>query len=232
MALERILVGDDRLEFARSNFPSIPNAEVEFVDNPRRVIEKAQAGEYSMVVTDLEYTQGGREGFQVLEALRENKARKILWTGAADNPEVQEKVRELGAELLSKEQIGSLVGQVVNQAPLKRDGKVLIYASNPGSSLYNSIEKVTGLIFEKDQVKVSSNLRQELETYQYGLVIDTSTMLARLQGGKPSLNGVVAHDMKYLKLREVPRVVCLPNPFTALADMAEIGKRYFASIKS
>ena len=221
MALEKILVGDNDLEFARANFPFISNAEVQFVDNPQELIRRATTGSYSTIVTDLNYSEAGQEGFNVLEALREVSARKVLWTGNAYDPGIRERGLSLGAEVLDKDEIGALVGQVVNKAPLKEGGKVLVYVleGQVGKALKQTVE----IFFRpgEDRVVFSSDLRRELETGQYGLVIDTSSM----QGDK-RVHGRVAHDMKYIKLAEVPRVVTLRDVNSSVCDIARIAGSY------
>lgn len=223
MILEKILVGDDNINFARSNFPFIPNAEVEFVDNPQELLRRATTGAYSTIVTDLNYSEGGQEGFSVLEALRGSSARKVLWTGNANDAGVREKAQSFGAEVLDKDEIGTLVGQVVSKAPLKESGKVLVYVLEGmvGKALKQTVE----LFFRpgEDRVVFSSDLRRELETGQYGLVIDTSTA----QGDKRA-HGRVAHDMKYMKLAEVPRVVPVHDVTRIVCDIARIAGSYLA----
>lgn len=221
MTLEKILVGDDQIDFARKNFPFIPNVEVEFVANSDELIRKAQSGEYSTIVTDLNYTEHGEEGYRVLEALKDVSSRKVLWTGNAYDEGVRDKGQSLGAEVLDKDEIGALVGQVVNKAPLKQDGKVLVYVSGNGP-IVKALEKTTGLFFDREEVVVSSNLKGELATGQYGLVIDTSIMMP----GEKRAHGTVAHDMKYIKLNEVPRVVTVHNVTTVVADIAKIAGAY------
>jgi hypothetical protein len=219
MALERILVGDDQVDFARENFPYIPDAEVEFVSDPGVLVEKARTGNYAMVVTDLNYTEGGEEGFTVLEALQGVTTRKVLWTGNAYDKGVKERGEALGAEVLDKSEIGSLVGQTVNKAPLKQEGKVLVYV-NAGQPVTAAMKQVMGVLMGENVV-VSSDLKGELATGQYGLVVDTSTML-----GNKSAHGAVAHDMKYVTLVEVPRVVCVRDVSRVVPDVVKAAGAY------
>lgn len=223
MTLEKILVGDNDLNFARSNFPFIPNAEVEFIADPKELIRKATSGSYSTIVTDLNYSEGGQEGFKVLEALRGVSARKILWTGNAYDAGVRERAQSFGAEVLDKDEIGALVGQVVSKAPLKESGKVLVYV--PEGMVGKVLKQIVEIFFKpgEDRVVFSSDLRIELETGQYGLVIDTSTA----QGDKRA-HGRVAHDMKYMKLAEVPRVVPVHDLTRVVCDIARIAGGYLA----
>lgn len=221
MALEKILVGDDQIEFAREKFPSIPNVEVEFVNNPDDLIQRAKTSDYSIIVTDLNYTENGQEGYKVLGALKDINTRKILWTGNAYDKGVKEKAQSLGAEVLDKDEIGTLVGQAINKAPLKQDGKILVYVAH-SDPIRKALEMVLSQFFTPDQLSVSSDLKNELLTDQYGLVIDTSTMLQ----WEKRVSGVVAHDMKYIKLNEVPRVVTVHDVTEVLADILKIGGAY------
>jgi hypothetical protein len=229
MALEKILVGDDHIDFAKAAFPYIPDASVEFVSSPEEIIRKAKTGMYTTIVTDLEYTENGREGYAVLEQIKDLPARKILWTGRGNEKDVQDKGRALGAEVLDKDEIGTLVGQVVNKAKLKQDGLVMIYVPSGQKPIYYALEKVMETLLP--EVVVSSDLRGELQTGKYGLVIDTSTMMSYLQDRKVRMNGSVAHDMKYLQLREVPRVVCVNDVTTIVADIIKIALDYMIMAK-
>lgn len=210
MTIDKILVGDDEIEFAKNNFPYIPNIDVEFVSTPEEIIRKALNNEYTLIVTDLNYTENGLEGYRVLEALKDISVRKILWTGNAQESTVKERARELGVTLLDKDEIGTIVGQVTNKAPMKTNGKILIYA--PEGPLSKAINQTLNA-FVPGQYTLSSDIKRELLTNEYGLVIDTSTMI------NGNMNGVVVHDMKYLKLTEVPRVIALLKPENALVEM-------------
>ncbi|MBW3001850.1 hypothetical protein KY338_01660 [Candidatus Woesearchaeota archaeon] len=223
MELEKILVGDDQIEFARANFPFIPDAETEFVSTPEEVIEKGKTGKYSLIVTDLNYTPYGNEGITVLRALKDSPARKILWTGQAYAPEVRAIGEGLGAEVLNKDELGTLVGQVVSKAPLKKDGKVLVYVAE--EQLVGAIRQTVCALLGNENVTVSSKLRKELETGEYGLVIDTSTM----QGDRRA-HGTVAHDLKYVRLTEVPRVETVHNITTVVRDIIMKAEYYLRSM--
>lgn len=220
--LEKIILGDDRIDFAKQNFPAIPNSQVEFVDNFQELIDKAKQSKYDMVITDLDYTYRGAEGFRVLEELRDNPARKILWTGRGSDPEVRMKGKALGAEVLDKDELGSIVGQAVNRAPLKQGGDVLVYIPEGRGSAYRALRQVLETVCNNSRFVISSNLKQELETGKYGMVIDTTTM------GGDSRNGVVAHDLKYLHLNEAPRVVCVNSVPTILATIVGHAGEYLA----
>ncbi|MBD3304461.1 hypothetical protein GF343_04910 [Candidatus Woesearchaeota archaeon] len=223
MALERILVGDDQIEFARQNFPVIPNAEIEFVSTPEEVIEKGKTRQYSMIVTDLNYTENGQEGLTVLRKLKGSDARLVLWTGNAYDPGIRIMGESLGAEVLDKDEIGALVGQAVSKAPLKKEGKVLVYVAE--KRLVGVMRQSVCTVMGDEKVTVSSDLREELETGDYGLVIDTSTMHGQKRG-----HGTVAHDMKYIKLSEVPRVATVHNLGSVVVDIVKIAGSYLQSM--
>jgi hypothetical protein len=223
MTLERILVGDDRIELVKRLFPYIPDAEVEFVETPEQVVERALAGGYTVIVTDLDYTPRGREGFKVLEALKGVPARKVLYTGAAQEPGVKERAKELGAETLDKDELGALVGQVVSKAPLKEGGKVLLCVPYE-EPLHKAFEAVMELFYPDGSVKVGTDLQAELATGDYGLVID-ATMIA--YDGRKAAHGRVAHDLKYMRLAEVPRVVVVNDVCTAVVDIMKHVARFY-----
>lgn len=79
----RVLIGDDNERIANSLARALRprGLEADLADTPQEVIAKAGAGNYSAVITDLEYTPEGREGFEVLRAIKDLPALKILYTG-------------------------------------------------------------------------------------------------------------------------------------------------------
>ena len=219
----RILLGDDRIDFAKKEMPYIPNAEIVYVETPEEVIAKAQSEEFDIVITDLNYTPSGNEGIFVLEELWTNRARKILWTAEGDQENIRARAKSLGAEVLDKDELPTLVGISVSRVPLKQNGIVLVFAPAGTRSTSHAIAKMVEMIFDSQKVVVGSDLRQELETGKYGLVIDTTTF-----GRDKSAHGSVAHDMKYLKLPEVPRVVCIYNATKVVADIGKIVTQFFS----
>ena len=217
--LENILLGDDRLDFAKEAMPYIPGAEVTYVSTPEEIVAEAKTGKYDLIITDLQYTPNGSEGFSVLEQLQDLDTRKILWTAAAGMDEVKTKAKEYGVELLNKNELGTLVGMTVSQAPLKTDGRVLVYMpQGEESSVYRAMKQVVESFYDSDQVVIGSNLKEELQSGEYGLVIDTTTMPLRI-GEKHRINGSVAHNLKYFQLKEVPKVACIHNITTAVSDI-------------
>ncbi len=223
MTLE-ILLGDDNLEFAKKAMPGIPDAHITYTDNPADMISKGKTGAYQIIITDLQYTPSGTEGFSVLEALKDISARKILWTGAADAQGVKERASELGVELLAKDQLATLVGMSVTSAPLKKGGLVLVYMPK---GVQSDALKQSIAAFNSDMIVVSPNLKDELLSNKYGLVIDASTL-----GRKAPEQGTVAHDMKYLSLPELPKVSCVYNNNAVLVEILTLaGKHYYADKK-
>ncbi len=211
--------------------PYIPNSEIKYVSTPKEVIQLGLTGAYGTIISDLQYTPNGTEGFDVFEALKRVSCRKILWTGAAQEKEVQKKANDLGVELLDKDELGTLVGAIVCKAPLKKGGDVLIY-NNHSKAMYAAIAQVVSLFdgfrrSDSSRIIVSNDLKKELQTGKYGLVIDTSTFkLGKMQTG---LQGTVAHDMKYLQLSEIPKVVCLYDVSTVVADIVTHCNKFFES---
>lgn len=223
MESEKILVGDDHIDYAKENFPHIPGFEAQFRDKPEEVVSEAKKGVFSIIVTDLDYTPNGAEGYNILESIKSVKSRKILWTGRANEPEVRQRASQLEVELLDKPEIGTLVGQAIIKAPLKKGGKVLLYV--PEGPIYHAFKGIVKSFGKQDLVTVSYKLKEELETNQYGLVIDTSPVIS----SSNSIHGTVAHDMKYMKLPEVPRVVGIKSGETILAPIINAITRFSES---
>jgi hypothetical protein len=227
MAIERIILGDDHLEFAKKAMPSIPRAEVEFVDDPDELVARIEAceGAYDLIISDLEYGEGKKSGLDVFAYLSERgiaeDARKILWTGCAGEPSVREAAQELGVELLDKDELGSLVGMAVSKAPLKTDGGVFVYVPDMKQLHYKAVKHVVDTVFDRDKITVGSGLKEALESGKYGLVIDASTL------DTERAHGVVAHDMKYMQLPEVPKVVCARDSLTVLADVGKAALAFY-----
>ncbi|MFC1756816.1 hypothetical protein ACFLZC_01490 [Patescibacteria group bacterium] len=116
--LVRILVGDDEIEdYAQRYFSEFSGVEFDFVDNPEDLVEKANLEHYPIVVTDLTYIseEKGRRlaGFDVLEALRDYGAVKILWTG--DSEDNRQKAQSLGATLVAKRDITSYLKSLLEK---------------------------------------------------------------------------------------------------------------------
>ena len=224
MALEKILVGDDQIEYTKKVFPTMPPgaAYPDFVDNYEAVIEKARNGDYNLIVTDLNYTENGQEGYKVLEALVDLPVRKILWTGNADDPGVRERAQALGAEVLGKDEIGTLVGIARNEKRIKNGGEVMLYIDGATFPVFMDAYKraIEGAGYALEDVAlVKKGIREHLATGRYGLIIDMTAF--------EYPNGVVAHDLKYVDLEEIPRVVTVyeigfRNGVRRTPDLAEL----------
>jgi DNA-binding response OmpR family regulator len=78
----RVLVGDDKQEIRDSLARALKlrGLEVDLAQTPQEVIARARNGSYGAVVTDLQYTENGSEGYEVLRELRNLPAKKIIYT--------------------------------------------------------------------------------------------------------------------------------------------------------
>ena len=184
MGVEKIILGDDRLDFARKAMPYIPNASVEYVDDPDKLIEKVVFAEgdeqYSLIISDLEYGADKKDGLAVFREIEQlgvaKEARKVLWTARADADYVKEGVAKLGIGLLDKNQLGTLVGIASPERVLKKDGIVFLYVSDAQRNPYKTLKKVVGTLFDLNKINVGDNLKEALLSEKYGLIIDSSTL--------------------------------------------------------
>lgn len=95
---------------------------------------------------------------------------------------------------------------------------MLVYCPD-NSPRYTALKKtIYASLPEEDKEKIifSSVLKVELLTGKYGLVIDASGL------DKNNMNRTVAHDLKYIQLNEIPKVVCIYNNMNALVDVLNL----------
>lgn len=225
MTIEKIILGDDNLDFAKKVMPYVPDSTVDFVDSPSSLLSAVGSAvvPYTMIISDYDYGAGKMNGIELFRSLAGKEyaaARKILWTGNADEEDIRRQARELGVEVLDKDQLGAIVGLSVSRAPLKTDGRVMIY-STQGELVSRAMKQVVDIVFKGGLVDIRGDLKKALMEDQYGLVLDTTTF------ERPDGHGSVAHDMKYMSLPAVPAVVCLRSTSTFLADTANAVSKFY-----
>jgi DNA-binding response OmpR family regulator len=88
----KILIGDDNQQMLRSLSRALrfKGLETDLASTSQEVIEKARQGNYSAIITDLAYTEGGREGYEVLKQIKQVSAIKILYTAESGFEHVPE----------------------------------------------------------------------------------------------------------------------------------------------
>ena len=94
----KVLIGDDNIEKLRARFcldETLRGKRVYYACTPEATIELAKKKRYDIIVTDLQYTEGGCEGFDVLKSVRAPV--KVLWTAAANSPDVRKIAADCGA---------------------------------------------------------------------------------------------------------------------------------------
>ncbi|MCX6748237.1 MAG: response regulator [Candidatus Pacearchaeota archaeon] len=112
MTNKKILMGDDNEEFlARfSRALKRPEIEVDTAITPEEVITKARQARYDKIVTDLDYTDGGAEGYKVLQEIRNLVPVRILYTARAEVEGVKEQAEQSEAtHIISKQNISGLM---------------------------------------------------------------------------------------------------------------------------
>lgn len=79
-----ILYGDDREDMRKKLcfLLSDKGYAVHLAESPLEFISKSKTFQYDALITDLDYTPEGREGFEVLNQIRSLDSLKILFTGA------------------------------------------------------------------------------------------------------------------------------------------------------
>jgi len=104
MSIEKILWGDDQKEFLTSMKSALePKYKIDIALNPEEVIEKAEQKKYDLVITDLRYSEGGKEGFDVIKAVKDKVKYVILCSADAKNTQIQKTAKTAGAyDILQK----------------------------------------------------------------------------------------------------------------------------------
>jgi len=99
METKKILIGDDNTEFLASFSRALrrPGIEVDTATTPEGVVAKAKQTRYDKIVTDLDYTDEGGEGYRVLQEIRELAEVRILYTAKAEVEGVREEAERNGA---------------------------------------------------------------------------------------------------------------------------------------
>ncbi len=83
MENKKVLYGDDREDMreALAKELKLRNLEVELASTAEELVTKARTKEYGVIITDLEYTLEGLEGYEVLRQIKDIAALKILYSG-------------------------------------------------------------------------------------------------------------------------------------------------------
>jgi len=93
----KILIGDDNEAFIKSIKRMLIGLDIDYFLTPEEVIANAEARAYDAIITDLEYTEEGREGYDILEKVRELSPIRVLYSGKADQQDVIEAAYAAGA---------------------------------------------------------------------------------------------------------------------------------------
>jgi DNA-binding response OmpR family regulator len=100
--IEKILWGDDDAGILKLFQFNLEHAfkenklKVDTATNPEEVVSKAMQNSYDLIITDLNYTHRGREGFDVIRKVQGLAQYVILCSGSIDET-VEETAKEAGA---------------------------------------------------------------------------------------------------------------------------------------
>lgn len=116
----RILVGDDNRELLNNLERAM---QVDTAYTPEQVIEKAKIERYDVIITDLEYTEQGREGFEVLREIRELSPVRVLFTAKANMSGIREEAEKYGATHVMNKDAMNLIRFLRSQENEQRSGE-------------------------------------------------------------------------------------------------------------
>lgn len=100
----KIIIGDD-IEDILSGWELMLGDKAKTVTTPEEFIYALKNKDFDVVVTDLNYTKGGKEGYEILRTIKNRNCRKILCTSDAGDTDVIDAAAKLGAEVRDKSEI-------------------------------------------------------------------------------------------------------------------------------
>jgi len=121
---KRILIGDDKQKERTSLARALGNYNLTFAEAPDEVINKARQSRYDLIITDLEYTEGGKEGFQVLREIKDLSEKRILYTGRRGFEMVMEGIFAGATEVVEGKNLSQLL-EIVSELNSKRENTEL-----------------------------------------------------------------------------------------------------------
>ncbi|MBW2964572.1 metallophosphoesterase family protein [Candidatus Woesearchaeota archaeon] len=105
---------------------------------------------------------------------------------------------------------------IAREEPRQDQSPIFVYVTSLDRADCRAIKQSLNALFDPEIVVVGDDLKAALGSRQYSLVIDTSTL-----GREGARSGVVAHDMKYIRIDQPPKVVCVTDTCRVLADIAK-----------
>lgn len=222
---KKILVGDDRLDFARREFGKyFPDDEVIYAGTPEVLLELArQHPDADMIFTDLQYTYLGKEGLDVLRALEGDAREVYLWTASEDFSVAAEAIK-LGAErVIAKDRLGEFAGYAEGPeaAPApNKDGGVLVVVPH-GETAAAAMRKSVEANWPHGGVTIISSRELKAVPGSFGKIVYV-TGIGREEG---SAKGFIDHEDKY---RETPlgyrEIVEIPVTEAVVGVIGELAK--------
>jgi len=118
-----ILFADDNAEILRSMERALRTRGLkpDLASNPDEAVKMARAKPYLAIITDLEFTPDGREGYDVLEQISDLPAVKILYTGRRDFETVAEGLVK-GADHVVLDKKYSELMEILREVKAKEQG--------------------------------------------------------------------------------------------------------------
>lgn len=88
---------------------------IDTVSNAETAVDAINSGDYGLAIVDINIP--GHDGFWLLDQIRTHHITKLLLTGLVLDKELEEKAAELGAFVLSKDNLGQLLDTVISVLP-------------------------------------------------------------------------------------------------------------------
>ncbi len=202
--------------------PLLPWEQMVKTNSQTELIHRAQNEKFNWLISTVG-ENNYYHNFTVLEATRSIPIKKILYAEKKYTPSLKNIVEGFNAFILNQWELTTLNGMLSSQAPLKKDGKILIYFENYYEQLMIFNEHQHKKIELKyPEIKINNYPAKELGSLlgenRFKIIIDTTTA-SYPWSLTPKSTSPLIKEFKNTNFTEIPILVCLKNQLTLKRDI-------------
>ncbi len=202
--------------------PLLPWEQMEKTHSQTELINRAKNENFNWLISSVG-ENNYYYNFAILEATRSIPTKKILYAEKKYTPSLKNIVEAFNANIINHWELPTLNGLLNSQAPLKKQGKILVFFNYYSEQLFTFDERQHKKIENQyPDVKInnyqSAELEEALKANRYRVVIDTTT--ATYPWSKNIKNeSLVIDKFKNINFSEIPILICLKNALTLKSDI-------------
>lgn len=200
--------------------PLLPWTQMEKASNKNDLINRVKNENFSWLISSIG-EKNYYYNFSVLEATRSLPTRKILYAEKEYTPTLKKIVEGFNAFIINPWELPTINGMLNSPAPLKKEGKILVYFRTYYEQLLIFNEKQHKKIEKLYPVKINNYSQDELDhvlsANTFKVIIDTST--ASYPWTLNTTTSMIIEKFRNFNFLEIPILVCLKNQFTLKRDI-------------